>query len=95
MAASLRERHLALKEQHGGEWFDFEQIVREVYLQSIREGDTAVDAGANFGSHTTQIAERVGKTGKVLAIEAVPVVAQTLQRSIVEGYGHLSPPGSR
>jgi len=35
----------------------------------LREGDTAIDIGANFGYHTVHAAARVGKSGRVWAIE--------------------------
>lgn len=86
---NLRDRHIRYRDQHGGVWFDFEQIVREVYRSVIRRGDTAIDAGANFGSHTFQMAELVGRRGRILAIEAVPAVAVALERSR-QGYRRLA-----
>src|SRR5262245_17702558 len=41
------------------------------YLRScVREGATIIDVGANVGIHTLESALAVGRTGRVIAIEA-------------------------
>ena len=38
----------------------------------LREGDTAIDVGANIGALTVPMSQMVGKNGRVYAIEADP-----------------------
>ena len=45
----------------------------DVYLQrTLKEGMNVIDAGANIGVYTVLAAEKVGNTGKVIAIEPEP-----------------------
>ncbi len=46
-----------------------------------RPGDTVVDVGANIGEWTLQMADAVGPSGRVIAIEPVPHLAEALQKS--------------
>lgn len=48
---------------------DHDQNLLPDILPEIPVGGTVVDAGANIGSHTHAYLERVGESGKVLAIE--------------------------
>jgi FkbM family methyltransferase len=50
------------------------RLLREL----LRPGDTFVDCGANIGLWSLVAASAVGNTGRVIAIEANPVVAQRL-----------------
>ena len=47
-----------------------------------KEGDTVIDIGAHIGRYTITSSKQVGKTGKVVAIEADPDNFQLLQRNI-------------
>lgn len=47
----------------------------------VRKGSDAVDAGANFGAYTHELARLVGSTGRVFAFEPVPDVADSLEWS--------------
>jgi FkbM family methyltransferase len=47
----------------------------------VRTGDVAVDAGAHLGAYTHALARLVGPSGRVLAFEPVPPVADALERS--------------
>src|SRR6187399_2260536 len=47
----------------------FERGTQRVFRRSIRRGDVVLDIGANIGAHTLRLAEAVGPTGKVLAVE--------------------------
>ena len=58
-----------------GAW---EPHLTEVFAALLKPGDTAVDAGANFGFHTLEMAARVGEAGRVLALEPQRVVFQQL-----------------
>lgn len=61
------------------QWFDRHefQALRDV----LRVGDVFVDLGANIGSLTLAAARLVGPEGRVVAVEANPVVARILQRN--------------
>lgn len=58
---------------------DYEAIVQEVYEAVLRPGDTAVDVGAHVGRHTLPLARCVGRKGRVLAIEPLPMCREQLQ----------------
>jgi FkbM family methyltransferase len=67
-------------------FFNNNQHVAELFIQSIltffvREGDTVIDVGANHGLYTQYLANLVGETGCVYAFEAVPSLADNLQRN--------------
>jgi FkbM family methyltransferase len=47
-----------------------------------KEGDTVIDIGAHIGLYTIPSSKQVGKTGKVVAIEADPDNFQLLKRNI-------------
>jgi FkbM family methyltransferase len=47
-----------------------------------KEGDTVIDIGAHIGRYTITSSKQVGKTGKVVAIEADPDNFQLLKRNI-------------
>jgi FkbM family methyltransferase len=60
----------------------------------VREGETALDIGANFGVWTYHLSRAVGSSGRVLAFEPIPytcetlrAVARILQVSNAEIYG--------
>src|SRR5687768_12991065 len=69
-------------------------IQREMYLGTyerrgtgsarrvLARGNTVIDVGANAGHYTLLAARCVGRTGRVLAIEPSPWVADRLERSI-------------
>lgn len=52
-----------------GEWAQREI---EFLLHFIKAGDTVLDVGACFGTHSLAFSERVGQAGRVLAFEASP-----------------------
>jgi FkbM family methyltransferase len=60
----------------------FELIIRRVYEAVLSPGDTAVDGGACGGIHTFPMANRVGATGRVHAVEAHPAHAQELAKKV-------------
>ncbi|HEY3043479.1 MAG TPA: FkbM family methyltransferase [Vicinamibacterales bacterium] len=61
----------------------YEEHVRQVTRENLREGDVAVDVGANVGVLTFLAASIVGKTGRVIAVEPNPDNLQLLYRGIV------------
>ena len=50
--------------------------------QLVREGDTAIDIGANLGYYARPIASIVGSRGHLYAVEPVPVIFSVLQRNM-------------
>jgi FkbM family methyltransferase len=63
---------LHLHEPDVGEWLSKE----------LRQGMTVVDVGANVGSYTLLIAEKVGREGRVIALEADPDTAAILSKNM-------------
>jgi FkbM family methyltransferase len=51
--------------------------------QTLRPGDAFVDVGANIGYFTLLAAQTVGATGRVVAVEAHPGLAELLRRNVV------------
>jgi FkbM family methyltransferase len=62
----------------------FELLTIRLYQMLVSEGDTCIDAGANYGDHTFGMAKAVGRTGLVHAIEALPYLAQRINRIATE-----------
>ena len=62
----LGKKGLAMSISHYGKYEETEAKIME---QKISEGDIVIDAGANIGLHTLNMAKIVGKTGKVFAFE--------------------------
>jgi FkbM family methyltransferase len=50
--------------------------------RQVRAGMVAIDVGANFGYYTLILADLVGETGHVYAVEPNPVAATALRRSV-------------
>jgi FkbM family methyltransferase len=48
----------------------------------LREGDWAIDVGANIGHYTTRMSQLVGRTGRVFAIEPVPRTFELLAANV-------------
>jgi len=61
----------------------YEEHVRQAAREHLREGDVAVDVGANIGALAFLAASIVGKTGRVIAVEPNPDNLQLLYRGIV------------
>ena len=53
-------------------------------LSFLRPGDTAIDVGAHLGTWTGRLAEAVGPTGTVLAVEPHPVTAERLRVAMAD-----------
>jgi FkbM family methyltransferase len=56
----------------------FESVIEDIYTAVLSAGDFALDGGAHVGRHSFPMAERVGSTGLVLAVEAYPKLARRL-----------------
>ena len=50
--------------------------------QLVREGDTAIDIGANLGYYARPISDIIGHEGHLYAIEPVPVIFSVLKRNM-------------
>ncbi|WP_158089941.1 FkbM family methyltransferase [Mycobacterium europaeum] len=60
----------------------YEPVLSEFIRRQIRPGDVCVDAGANVGYFSLLLAQQVGPTGKVIAIEAGPRTVERLRANI-------------
>ncbi len=57
----------------------FESVISDIYTSILKDGDLALDGGANVGRHTFPMAEAVGTRGLVLAVEAIPALSKSLE----------------
>ena len=57
---------------------EFSEGEVDMFRQILRDGDTAVEAGANIGAHTVALARLVGPAGRIYAFEPQRLVFQTL-----------------
>lgn len=56
----------------------------------LRAGDTFVDVGSNIGYFSLLAANRVGRKGKIVSIEACPTVYDSLERNCsLNAYGNI------
>ena len=62
----------------------YEPYLTELMLSKIKTGDVVLDIGANIGYDTVLFADKVGKKGKIIAIEPDPVNFEILQKNIKE-----------
>ena len=53
-----------------------------IWKRVLRNGDTAIDGGANFGYWSLVAARLVGKSGRVHAFEPVPATFRKLQQNL-------------
>ena len=60
----------------------FEPATIRHYARNIRPGSVVIDIGANIGAHTLPLADIVGSSGRVLAIEATEYAYAKLQRNL-------------
>lgn len=61
-----------------GDWFEPEI---EFWRNQLQPGMTVIDVGANVGVYTFSAAQRVGETGRVLAVEPFSECVQCLQET--------------
>ena len=74
-----RDRHVSQQLRKSGIWEPYES---RLLLDSLQPGAVFLDVGANLGYFSLLAADRVGPTGKVLAIEPDPANFLLLQRSV-------------
>jgi len=60
----------------------FEPATIRHYARNIRPGSVVIDIGANIGAHTLPLADIVGSSGSILAIEATEYAYAKLLRNI-------------
>jgi FkbM family methyltransferase len=60
----------------------WEPVLSEFILRHVQEGDVCVDVGANIGYFSLLFAQRVGPSGKVIAIEAAPDTVRRLRANL-------------
>jgi FkbM family methyltransferase len=59
-----------------------EPVLSEFILRHVKQGDVCVDAGANVGYFSLLFAQRVGPSGKVIAIEPAPDNVRRLRANL-------------
>jgi FkbM family methyltransferase len=57
----------------------FEDLIAGLAAAVLRQGDLAIDGGANRGDHTWPFALSVGARGRLLAVEPIPELAANLR----------------
>jgi FkbM family methyltransferase len=65
--------------RYRGVW---EPVLSEFILRHVQKGDVCVDGGANIGYFSLLFAQRVGPSGKVIAIEAAPGTVRRLRANL-------------
>lgn len=60
----------------------FECVISDIYASVLSLGDTALDGGAHVGRHALPMAQVVGGSGLVLAVEALPDLARKLEKKV-------------
>jgi FkbM family methyltransferase len=69
----------------------FEALVQETYEAILREGDVAIDVGAQRGRHTLAMAGKVFPGGQVLAFEPLPACRAALNGALTGFRPELAP----
>ena len=69
------------------EWFlffkrDYESDVIKLIKKILKPGSIAIDVGANIGIHTLVMSNKIGRNGKVLAVEPQPEILERLKSNI-------------
>ena len=69
----------------------YEPHVLPIFLESLREGDTVLDIGANIGIYSLLSAHRVGEKGTIFAIEPVAKNVRSICAGILaNGFQNVS-----
>lgn len=61
---------------------DYEPAIAELIRRTVHDGDVCIDIGANIGSLTLVMAHAAGASGKVIAVEPNPHIAERLKANI-------------
>ncbi len=87
------ERHTELVDPQDAAWFyrperiESEKPEELLDLLGIKKGEVVADIGAGVGFFSLRAAERVGRTGKVLAVDVQPEMIDGLEM-MIERFGH-------
>jgi ubiquinone/menaquinone biosynthesis C-methylase UbiE len=87
------ERQTELADPQDAAWFyrsartETEKPEELLDLLGIKEGDVVADIGAGVGFFSLRAAERVGPTGRVLAVDVQPEMIEGL-KMMIERFGH-------
>ena len=87
------ERQTELVDPRTAAWFyrpervESEKPAELLDLLGIKEGDVVADIGAGVGFFSLRAAERVGRTGKVLAVDVQPEMIDGLEM-MMKRFGH-------
>ena len=87
------ERHTELVDPQTAAWFyrpervESEKPEELLDLLGIKEGDVVADIGAGAGFFSLRVAERVGRTGRVLAVDVQPEMIDGL-KMMMKRFGH-------
>ncbi|WP_161805839.1 FkbM family methyltransferase [Pedobacter sp. Hv1] len=69
---------------------DYEPELKKVFQTHIEADYTILDVGANIGFHTLFFRDLVGKKGKVIAFEPIPLNFESLNRNIaLNGFKNI------
>ena len=60
----------------------FEDITEGLYSLILRPGDITMDCGANAGRHTFPMRRIIGENGLMIAVEAIPDLAHSLDKKL-------------
>ena len=72
-------------------WGEYDPRINAVINAVLRNGDTALDIGANFGVNGLFAAKCVGPTGTIHLFEPQPLVASCLRTSLlISGYSNAT-----
>lgn len=61
---------------------NFEKYTREIFEDSVKEGNIVLDLGAHLGYYTLIAARKVGPRGKVFAFEPAPINLDFLKKNV-------------
>lgn len=82
----------------GAAWLEREEREREersdllVRILALAQGSVVADVGAGTGYYSRRIADVIGPTGKVYAVDVQPEMVAMLQSVAKQrGYGHITP----
>lgn len=70
----------------------YEPLTLDLAKSLLHPGDVMVDVGANIGEFTLMAAKTVGASGRVISLEASPVVYEALRLNIeINGFHNIVP----
>jgi FkbM family methyltransferase len=88
-STQIRVEDLKLEQSFGmgnGTWAalsgtSYEKELKEA-LAMLKPGDNFVDLGANIGAYTLRVAQKLGSTSRIVAVEPNPELVRTLKRNL-------------